>query len=60
MEEVVARGRKVDEIPPVRIFVVAVVLGRELIVDEHIVSREKAGTRQGEVSDDVLWWVGGF
>ena len=49
-----------DEIPPVRIFVVAVVLGRELIVDEHIVSREKAGTRQGEVSDDVLWWVGGF
>ena len=49
-----------DEIPPVRIFVVAVVLGRELIVDEHIVSREKAGTRQGEISDDVLWWVCGF
>ena len=49
-----------DEIPPVRIFVVAVVLGRELVVDGHTVSREKAGTRQGEVSDDVLWWVGGF
>jgi hypothetical protein len=57
---VVAGGGKVDEIPPVRIFVVAVVLGRELVVDEHTVSREKAGTRQGEVSDNVLWWVGGF
>ena len=49
-----------DEIPLVRIFVVAVVLGSELIVDEHIVSRDKAVTRQGEVSGDVLWWVGGF
>ena len=49
-----------DEIPPVRIFVVAVVLGRELVVDGHTVSREKAGTRQGGVSDNVLWWVGGF
>ena len=49
-----------DEIPLVRIFVVAVVLGRELIVDEHIVSRDKAETRQGEVSGEVLWWVGGF
>ena len=49
-----------DEIPPVRTFVIAVVLGRELIVDEHIVSRDKAETRQGEVSYDVLWWVGGF
>ena len=49
-----------DEIPLVRIFVVAVVLGRELIVDEHIVSRDKAETRQGEVAGDVLWWVGGF
>ena len=56
----VAGGGKVDEIPPVRIFVVAVVLGRELVVDEHTVSREKAGTRQGEVSDNVSWWVGGF
>ena len=35
-------------------------LGRELIVDEHIVSLDKAVTRQGEVSGDVLWWVGGF
>ena len=56
----IAGGGKVDEIPPVRTSVVAVVLGRELIVDEHIVSRERAGTRQVEVSDDVLWWVGGF
>ena len=55
-----AGGGKIDEIPLVRIFVVAVVLGRELIVDEHIVSRDKAETRQGEVSDDVLWWVGEF
>ena len=55
-----AGGGKIDEIPPVRIFVVAVVLGRELVVDGHTVSREKAGTRQGEVSDNVLWWVGGF
>ena len=60
MEEVVAGGGKVDEIPPVRTFVIAVVLGRELIVDEHTVSRDKAETRQGEVSYDVLWWVGGF
>ena len=49
-----------DEIPLVRISVVAVVLGRELIVDEHIVSLDKAVTRQDEVSGDVLWWVGGF
>ena len=54
MEEVVAGGGKVDEIPPVRTFVIAVVLGRELIVDEHIVSRDKAVTRQGEIPGDVL------
>ena len=60
MEEVIAGGGKVDEIPPERTFVVTVLLGRELIVDEHIVSRDKAVARQGEVSDDVLWWVGGF
>ena len=45
MEDVVAGGGKVDEILPVRTPVVAVVLGRELIVDEHIVSRDKAETR---------------
>ena len=49
-----------DEIPLVRISVVAVVLGRELIVDKPIVSRDKAVTRQGEVSGGALWWVGGF
>ena len=49
-----------DEILPVRTLVETVVLGRELIVDEHIVSRDKAETRQGEISDDVLRWVGGF
>ena len=49
-----------DEIPLVRISVVAVVLGRELIVDEHTVSRDKAVTRQGEISGGALWWVGGF
>ena len=59
MEEVVAGGGKVDESPPVRTSVVAVVMGRELMVDEQIVSRDKAVTRQGEVSGDVLWWVGG-
>ena len=60
MEDVVAGGGKVDEILPVRTRVVVVALGRELIVDEHIVSRGKAEARQGEISDDVLWWVGGF
>ena len=54
----VAEGGKVDEIPPERTLVVTVLLGCELIVDEHIVSRVKAVTRQGEVSGDVLWWVG--
>ena len=50
----VAEGGKVDEIPPERTLVVTVLLGCELIVDEHIVSRVKAVTRQGEIS----WWVG--
>ena len=49
-----------EEIPPERTLVVTVQLGRELMVDEHIVSRDKAVTRQGEISGDVLWWVGGF
>ena len=56
---IAGRG-KVDKIPPERTFVLAVLLGRELMVDEHIVSRDKAVARQGEVSGDVLWWVGGF
>ena len=50
----VAEGGRIDEIPPERTLVVTVLLGCELIVDEHIVSRVKAVTRQGEVS----WWVG--
>ena len=56
----IAGGGKVDEIPPERTLVVTVLLGCELIVDEHTVSRDKAETRQGDVADDVLWWVGGF
>ena len=56
----IAKGDNVDEIPPEKTLVVIVLLGRELIVDAHIVSRDKAVTRQGEVSGDVLWWVGGF
>ena len=55
----ISGGGKVDEIPPERTFVVIVLLGRELIVDEHIVSRDKAVIRQGEIPGDVLWWVGG-
>ena len=43
-----------------RTSVVTVLLGRELIVDEHIVSRDKAATQQGDISGDVLWWVGGL
>ena len=53
-------GGNVDEIPPERTFVVTVLLGRELMVDEHIVSRDKAVTRQGEALGDALRWVGGF
>ena len=60
MEEEIFGGGKVDEIPPERTFVVTVSLGRELIVDEHIVSRDKAVTRQGEIPGDVLWRVGGI
>ena len=60
MEEVIAEGGKVDEIPPERTLVVTVQLGRELLVDEQIVSRDKAVTRQGEVSGGVLWCMGGF
>ena len=48
-----------EEIPPERTLVVAVLPGRELMVDEQMVSRAKAVTRQGEVSGDVLWWVVG-
>ena len=35
-------------------------LGRELIVDEHIVSLDKAVTRQGEASGDVFWKTAWF
>ena len=60
MEEVILGGGNVDGIPPERTFVVTVLLGRELMVDEHVVSRDKVVTRQGEASGDALWWVGGF
>ena len=55
MEEVVAGGGKMDEIPLVRISVVAVVLGRELDIEEHTVSCSKAVTRPGESSGDAIW-----
>ena len=44
-----------DEIPPERTLVVTVLLGRELMVDEQMVSRDKAVTRQGRISGDVTW-----
>ena len=50
-------GGNVDGIPPERTFVVTVLQGRELIVEEHTVSRNKAVTR---ILDDVSWWVGGL
>ena len=56
----IAGGGKVDEISPENVLVVIVLLGRELVVDEQIVSRDKAVTRQSGVSGSVLWWVGGF
>ena len=37
-----------------------VVVFKKFRQDEQIVSRDKAVTRQGEVSGSVLWWVGGF
>ena len=48
----VADGGNVNEIPPERTFVVTVLQGRELIVEEHTVSRDKAVTR---ILDDVSW-----
>ena len=48
-------GGKVDEIPPERTLVVTVLPGRELMVDEQMVSRDKAVTRQGRVSGGVTW-----
>ena len=57
MEEVIAGGGKVDEIPPERTFVVTVLLGRELMTEEHTVSRSRAVTRQGEVPGEAAWWV---
>ena len=50
----IAEGGNVDEIPPERTLVVIVLLGRDLIVDEHIVSCDKAVTRQSEIFGDVL------
>ena len=46
-----------DEIPPERTFVVTVLLGRELMKEEHTVSRSRAVTRQGEIPDDASWRV---
>ena len=53
----IAGGGKVDEIPPERTFVVTVLQGRELVVEEHTVSCNEAVTR---ILDDVSWWVGGL
>ena len=50
-------GCNEDGIPPERTFVVTVLQGRELIVEEHTVSRDRAVTR---ILDDVSWWVGGL
>ena len=50
-------GGKVDEIPPERTFVVTVLQGRELIVEEPTVSCSKAVTR---ILDDESSWVGGL
>ena len=47
-------GLRVDEIPPERAFIVTVLLGRELVIEEHTVSRIKAVTRQGESSGNVV------
>ena len=55
MEEVIGGGGKVEEIPPERTLVVTVLPGRELMVDEQMVSRDKAATRQGRISGDVTW-----
>ena len=55
MEEVIGGGGRVEEIPPERTFVVTVLPGRELMVDEQMVYRDKAVTRQGKISGDVTW-----
>ena len=55
----ISGGLKIDGIPPEKTFVVVVMLGRELVVEEHTVSRNKAVTRQGEIPGDVLWWMDG-
>ena len=52
-----SEGHKVDEIPPERTFVVTVLLGRELMTEEHTVSCSRAVTRQGEVPGEAAWWV---
>ena len=42
----ISGGLKIDGIPPERTFVVTVLLGRELVTDEHTVSRHKAVTQK--------------
>ena len=44
-----------DEIPTERTFVVTVLLGRELMKEEHTVSRSRAVTRQGEIPGEAVW-----
>ena len=53
MKELVFGGLKIDGIPLERTFVVTVLLRRELVTDEHTVSRNKAVTRQGEIPGDA-------
>ena len=50
-------GGNVDGIPPERTLVVTVLQGRELIVEDHTVSRNEAVTR---ILGDVSWSVGGL
>ena len=48
-------GGIVDEIPPERMFVVTVLLGGKLVVEEYTVSCSEVVTREGERPDDVFW-----
>ena len=51
----IAGGGKVDEIPPERTSVVTVLLGRELITEEHTVFRSRAAARQGGIPGEAIW-----
>ena len=53
----ISEGLKVDGIPPERTSVVTVLLGRELMTEEHAVSCSRAVTRQGEIPGEAVWWM---